>query len=345
MQRLPASIVESIGIGIGKSASPINRHCESRHVRACSAAAAYITAGRGTLHCGTGVRHLLFAALAVFASIDSWADIYFDASYGIEWSYSINDDGSTATIDGACASTGGTDPCYGCPMYYPDWDGYIPSDVGGCTVMAIADNASFNSDLTYSRSGMSPVTSIFIPDTVKYIGDYAFGSLSDIWYCELPDGLEYLGYQAFNTSNIYGESVDDRYEVFAINEWVFRQDMSSKPHAIDLSSTKGMMGDVFENCTTLRSVILPSAIKNIATGTYRGCTKLTEITIPATVERMVCDAFNGDTSLANITLLGNAPLVYDDAFSNVGQDCVVYVQQGSTGWGTVSGTWNGLPVE
>lgn len=328
---------------MGKCRTAIKRHGGSLHVRVDDVAATPITAERGSLLCVTNARHLLFAALAAFAGIGSWADTHFDSTYGIEWSYSINEDGNTATIDGAWRSLTGPDPYI--PMYYSDWDGYIPSEVAGYTVTAIADNASFDSGLTYSNYGGAGVTSIYIPDTIKYIGDYAFSSLSDIWYYELPDGLEYLGYQAFNTSNMSGESVGDNYEIHAINGWVYRQDMSGRPHAIDLSSAKGIMGGAFENCTVLRSVILPNAIKNVASGTFLGCTKLTEIVIPATVESIGRDAFNGAESLTNITFLGNAPQVYDDAFCNVSQGCVVYVRQGTTGWGTVPGTWNGLPVK
>ncbi len=95
----------------------------------------------------------LAAAVAVFAGAAVHAESYFDTMYGIEWSYSVNSDDNTATIDGAYRNTT-TDPYTGYPMYYPDWDGTIPSEftteTATYTVTAIADNASFDSSLLQS---------------------------------------------------------------------------------------------------------------------------------------------------------------------------------------------------
>ena len=56
----------------------------------------------------------LAAAVAVFAGAAVHAESYFDPTYGIEWSYSVNSDNNTATIDGAYRNTT-TDPYSGYP--------------------------------------------------------------------------------------------------------------------------------------------------------------------------------------------------------------------------------------
>ena len=290
---------------------------------------------------------LMFTVTAALASIGARADTYFDYTYGIEWSYTINAD-NTATIDSAWqVGSPSPDPYYP-SYYYFDWDGTIPSDFNGHTVTAIGDSA------LSGLSSASSVNYIYLPDSVKFIGDYAFSGFYNLWSVEFPADLEYLGYQPFDINSNMGigwESVDENGNVLGMDGWVIGRNPYNSITSANLTMmydsqipVKGVAGGAFENCTELNSVILPNTIKHIAPYAFAGCTGLGEIVIPASVVSITNYAFYGASSLTNITFLGNAPGVGEAVFTGVSQDCVVYVQQGTAGWGTVPGTWNGLPT-
>ena len=295
----------------------------------------------------------LAAAVAVFAGAAVHAESYFDPTYGIEWSYSVNSDNNTATIDGAYRSTT-TDPYYGNPMYYSDWDGTIPSEftteTATYTVTAIADNASISSDLLQSYYGMSTLSTISLPDTLKYIGDYAFSSFSTygVWPCSLPEDLEYLGSYAFDFSNYGGEYLDENYDIIVMDGWVVRQQLAVNNRSVDLSSAKGIAGGVFSGCETLKSVTLPNNIKHIAPETFYGCSQLTGVVIPSSVETIRAGAFSGLTTVKKITFAGDKPqFVFSEAFNGINANCKFCVTPNTAGWDdvTIPGTWEGHPIE
>ena len=311
--------------------------------------------------------HSILVAAAIAAVSAAQADPYCYHDYsGIEWYFTVDADGG-ATIESTYPP--GYDPMSGpdSMYYYYYWDGTIPSTV--CNdddwvlgdpptqypVTAIGESAL--SGLAYSGSGdPSSVTSITIPATVKRIGDYAFSGFSNVTDIDLPEGLEYLGWDPFSGCNSL--SYDwEYYDLRVLDGWVLGpwgwEFGYSYVESADMSAAKGIAAGAFSG-TTLRSAILPVNLKIIPHAAFHG-TSLTDIVIPASVTNIEANAFSSCSSLTNITFVGNAPAVQLDpnaenpALSNpfygVSQQCIVTVQQGTTGWGTVPGTWNGLPTQ
>ncbi len=303
---------------------------------------------------------VLAATIAAFHAV-AQAGTYQDNDY-IQWEFTVNADGG-ATITGA--SPGYYDPMYG-SYYY--WGGSIPSFVCDGSdwdasdtwypVTAIGDNAL--SGIAYIGSGTpSGVTSIYIPDTVKRIGDSVFSGFSYVMDIDLPDGLEYLGQYAFDgcTSLSYDMNY---YDLRVLDGWVLGPWQSwevgySYIESADMSAVKGIAAGAFSGCEYLRSVNLPVNMVILPYSAFNYCTSLTDIVIPASVTNIEAWAFSNCSSLTNITFVGNAPTLSPDPydpttpgsnpFDGVSPQCVVTVQQGTTGWGTVPGTWNGLPTQ
>ena len=316
------------------------------------------------------LRILLAAAVIAAAFLPAaQADpfCYHDYS-GLEWYFTVGADGGATIESVSLPNSGGYDPMYDPdPMYnYYYWDGTIPSTVCndddwvlGDTptqypVTAIGESAL--NGLAYSGSGdPSATTSITIPDTVKRIGDYAFSGFSNVTDIDLPEGLEYLGWDPFSGCNSL--SYDwEYYDLRVLDGWVlgpWSGEMGySYVESADMSAAKGIAAGAFSGCSSLQSAILPVSLKIIPHSAFSYCTALTDIVIPTSVTNIEAWAFSSCSSLTNITFVGNAPAVQSDPndaesnpFYGVSQQCVITVQQGTTGWGTVPGTWNGLPTQ
>ena len=310
-------------------------------------------------------RSIIAAAIAVVAIPVALAGTYYDNN-NVEWSFSVDADGG-AIIESVTPPYSGYDPMYGGGYYY-NWDGSIPSyvrdgyewDPDGTRypVTAIGDSAL--SGLANSAGSGDPTmtSSIYVPDTVKRIGDYALSGFSNVTDIFLPEGLEYLGQDPFDGCGI---SYDWEYEsqgLLAYDGWILGPwrswDYTSTPESADMSAAKGIAAGAFSGCTSLRSVILPVNAGILPRSVFSSCTALTDVVIPASVTNIEAWAFSSCSSLTNITFVGNAPTLKADPYNpndpesapfyGVSPQCVITVQQGTTGWGTVPGTWNGIPT-
>ena len=77
-------------------------------------------------------------------------------------------------------------------------------------------------------------------------------------------------------------------------------------------------GTVFENCTNLRKVVLPSSLNQISSGAFRGCVSLTSIVIPNSVTAIGRSAFNGCSSLIDVVLPEGMTYIGKYAFAEAG---------------------------
>ncbi len=307
---------------------------------------------------------LLLAAAVAATVLPTLAGTYTES--GIEWGYTVNADGG-ATIDSAYPLPDSYDPYYD-PYnpYTPQWDGFIPSSVTDSDALSYDPDPTWytvtaigSSSLDALCSIANGVSSINIPSTVTRIGDYAFMGFSYVSYIDLPQGLEYLGQYAFDgCDNLSYDG--DYYNLKVLNGWVLGPSWvewdwdlgtSTSIESADMSAAKGIAAAAFSGCASLQSAILPVNLKIIPYSAFHTCTALTDIVIPSSVTNIEAGAFSFCSSLTNITFAGNAPAVQSDPndaesnpFYGVSPQCVVTVQQGTTGWGTVPGTWNGLPT-
>ena len=100
--------------------------------------------------------------------------------------------------------------------------------------------------------------------------------------------------------------------------------------------------------TSLSSI---STIRVIGPDVFNGCSKLTSITVPSCVSAVCLSAFTGATSLQSIIFEGKAPRLTDSGFytnsgnfEGVAASAKIYVYPGKTGWGTVPGNFRGIPI-
>lgn len=99
---------------------------------------------------------------------------------------------------------------------------------------------------------------VVIPDSVKYIGEYAFANCSRLQRVVLPDGLKEIRENTFCWCK-------------SLREVVFPAELK----------VVGM--EAFEGCETLQNVTLPEGVNSIEQGAFAGCRNLESIYIPDSV--------------------------------------------------------------
>ncbi len=173
---------------------------------------------------------------------------------------------------------------------------------GGVT--EIGAYAFFGGDASLSLGNPpypSTLTSVSIPDSVKSIGEHAFGYNTALTDISLPSGLTSLGDLAFRyCSSLTKITIPEG--VTSIGESTFYQCTSLRN--VTISDNVTSIGDfAFEHCSSLTSVSLPSKLKIIGKYAF-AFSGLTSVTIPEGVTSIGDSAFANCDSLTTINFDG-----------------------------------------
>ncbi len=158
----------------------------------------------------------------------------------------------------------------------PDGQSYTLVGRGEVTDLQIVIPATYNNlpvtGIENAFSWAQRVTAVVIPDSVTYIGQYAFYYCSSLTSINIPDTVTAIGPSAFRAC-------------FSLT-------------SLDIPESVTSIGQTaFMNCEKLESVSLPSGLTYIDYGTFSGCTSLTTVNIPDSVTAIEQNAFENCTSL------------------------------------------------
>ena len=128
-----------------------------------------------------------------------------------------------------------------------------------------------------------------IPDSVKYVGEYAFSGCGSLKRIKFPAELKEIKENTFRWCK-------------SLEQIVF-------PKALEV-----IRMEAFEGCESLREVILPEGVKSIEQGAFAGCRNLESIYLPDSVSEIGGGRGGGfvqtfgqpDDRHANFTILCNA---------------------------------------
>jgi len=159
---------------------------------------------------------------------------------------------------------------------------------GGLTSITIPDSVtSIGMSAFYGCSGL---TSITIPDKVTSIGKYAFYGCSGLKSITIPDGVTDIGRYAFSgcnsLENITVAGGNKKY--YSVGNCVIETATKKliagcKNSVIPTDGSVTFIdGGVFEGCSGLTSITIPSSVTSIGDYAFQYCYKLTSITYQGT---------------------------------------------------------------
>ncbi len=123
---------------------------------------------------------------------------------------------------------------------------------------------------------------------------------------------QYVG----NASKVNIPSYISNFYINSIGDSAFENCYSIKSVIVPDSVTS-IGVSAFANCTRLESITIPGNITKLNDSTFRSCTSLTYVTIPDNVTSIGANAFRGCTNLNSITIPKNVSSIGDFAF----RDC------------------------
>ena len=115
-----------------------------------------------------------------------------------------------------------------------------------------SDDGSYNNAAFYNTS----ITSIIIPTSVTYIGNYAFYQCTGLTSINIPTGVTSIGNSAFSSCT-------------SLTSVTFEEGVTS------------IGNSMFTYCTSLTSVTIPESVTSIGVRAFESCFSLTSITTPA----------------------------------------------------------------
>ena len=207
---------------------------------------------------------------------------------------------------------------------------YAPEELEDYSIkkgtIIICENA-FSGDLDFSYYRLK---SIYIPNSVRKIGLWAFRGCSSLTSINIPDSIIDIGYGAFSDcDNLTSIIVDDNNVHFdsrnncnavietSTNTLIVGCKATVIPDSVKVIGALAFRGSgltginipdsvnvigfgVFENCYYLESIVIPSSIKCIGDNTFCDCHSLDEIVIPGSVKSIGANAFSQCLNLKKI---------------------------------------------
>ncbi len=230
----------------------------------------------------------------------------------------------------------------------------IPATITGLPVTTLGDFA-FDS---------APITSVTIPSSVNYIGNYAFQYCTNLTNVTIPNSVRLINFGAFlGCSSLAGISLPNG--IRSIQGWTFNLCTSLTNITIPNSVTfirdlafhqcdslttitipdsvtrigEGLQG-VFAGCDNLANVSIGNGVTAMGSFTFKDCARLTNVVFGTSRLTNLGDfTFSGCTNLKTLYFKGNRP--NGNALLPSENSATIYYLPGTTGWGS---TFFGRPT-
>ena len=143
--------------------------------------------------------------------------------------------------------------------------------------------------------GCNNITSIDIPDRLKFIGESSFSGCKSLEYITMPDSIEIIGDSAFNScESLKAISIPNIIDCIKPNTFNSCKSLTVVSLGNGLTSIEQY---AFYNCKSLVSMVIPDGLTRIGECAFNNCEKLSSVVLPATIEIVDEMAFYGCKNL------------------------------------------------
>ena len=221
-------------------------------------------------------------------------------------------------------------------QYYinSDWDNLTTLDLSGMTDLETIMNNTHT-----AKDYMTKMQMLYLPDSLKIIGEYAFYGCRNLKLQSLPDGLKQIGNSAFSgCTSLSLQALPDgltKIENSAVSRCTSLA-LQSLPK--DLTQ---IGNSVFSGCKNLALQSLPVDLKQIGDEAFSGCKNLALQSLPVDLTQIGVYAFSGCTGLSSIIMESStAPAISSSTFKNTNTGLTFYIPKNGNGYD--SGNWENL---
>lgn len=160
----------------------------------------------------------------------------------------------------------------------------IPSfDEKGHPVVAIGERVFSGNWNEYDG-----LTSVIIPDSIREIGDYAFGDNPNLKELDIPDSVVKIGMNALQNCGF--ESIKLPANLTVISGCLL-QDNASLTSVTIPEHVEVIEKFVFMGCTSLAEINLPAGLVSVGNYSFDGCSALTKVNFAGTLGQWVSITF------------------------------------------------------
>lgn len=156
------------------------------------------------------------------------------------------------------------------------------------TFLNIKEGTTTIADDCFSEQG--GLRKVTLPQSLIWIGSYAFENCSAIIQIQLNENLEHIGSSAF-------------------------EDCTGLTSVTIGNSVTSIGYGAFYNCSSLTSIVIPDSVTSIGQSAFYGCTSLTSIVIPDSVTNIGDWAFYNCTSLTIYCEAASQPSGWDSGWN------------------------------
>lgn len=203
----------------------------------------------------------------------------------------------------------------------------------GNTNYTSIDGVLYNKRVTRLLAFPAGKEMVDIPESVKYIGKWAFYGCIKLTNVVLPSNITSLGESAFSSSSI--ESIEFSSNMTSLGPYSF-QGCNNLENVIIPSTIKDMGYGAFYYCRGLKKVVIEGAT-SIGYDTFMNCTNLVEVSLPSTLTTLSNNVFYGCTSLLSITIPSSITSLSAEPFRGASNLSSIEVDAGNTTYKSIDG--------